>query len=463
MGRLGAMTSPHPHWPAPFRGRMPVNAAVTIPGSKSVTNRALILAAQAKSPSILRKPLVSRDSELMSAGLIALGVAIEDKGDHWIVTPPARLTGPARIDVGNAGTVMRFLPPLAALAHGDITFDGDPRSYERPIGPVIKALEELGAEIDHGGRYSLPMVIKARGILGKGTFGKATLGKATPGDSSANTATSDTQAPAETNLVIDASASSQFLSALLLIAPSMRNGITVTHQGAPLPSMPHIEMTVAMLRQFGATVTVDSDAATWRVEPGELQGLDLIIEPDLSNAAPFISLAMVCGGSITIKDWPKQTTQPGDQLRAIFTTMGATVEYTNDGVKFTGGGSIHGIDIDLHDVGELTPAIAALAALADSPSHLRGIAHLRLHETDRLSALTTELNSLGGKVTEEPSALHITPSPLHQGVFHTYEDHRLATAGAVIGLVIAGIEVENIATTRKTLTDFPGLWNSLLN
>ena len=443
MGRLGAMTSPHPHWSAPFRGRVPVDAHVTIPGSKSVTNRALILAAQAKSPSILRKPLVSRDSELMSAGLVAMGVAIEDKGDHWIVTPPARLTGPAHIDVGNAGTVMRFLPPLAALADGDITFDGDARSYERPIGPVIKALEELGAVIDHGGRYSLPMVIKAHGSLGDTSLGDTSAG--------------------ETNLVIDASASSQFLSALLLIAPSMRNGITVTHRGAPLPSMPHIEMTVAMLRQFGAIVTVDTEAATWRVEPGDLQGLDLTIEPDLSNAAPFISIAMVCGGSITIKDWPKQTTQPGDQLREIFSTMGATVEYTNDGVRFTGGPSIHGIDIDLHDVGELTPSIAALAALADSPSHLRGIAHLRLHETDRLTALTTELNSLGGDVTEEPSALHITPATLHGGVFHTYEDHRLATAGAVIGLVVEGIEVENIATTRKTLTDFPGLWNSLLH
>ncbi len=426
------MTTQHPLWSAPFRGRRPVDAIVEIPGSKSVTNRALILAAQADSPSILRKPLVSRDSELMSAGLSAMGVQILDKGDHWIVTPPVQLQGPASVDVGNAGTVMRFLPPLAALAHGDIAFDGDPRSYERPIGPVIKALEELGIEIDHEGRYSLPMVIKSRGVI--------------PGG----------------HLTIDASASSQFLSALLLVAPSTRDGITVTHSGGALPSMPHIEMTVQMLRDFGATVTVDSAAQSWRVEPGKLRGLDLTIEPDLSNAAPFISLAMVCGGSITISDWPQITTQPGDQLRSIFASMGATVEYVEGGVKFTGAPSIHGIDIDLHDVGELTPSIAALAALADSPSHLRGIAHLRLHETDRLAALTREINSLGGDVTEEPSALHINPAPLHSGVFHTYEDHRLATAGAVIGLVVEGIEVENIATTRKTLTDFPGLWSSLL-
>ncbi len=429
------MTSAHPLWPAPFRGKVPVDAVVTIPGSKSVTNRALILAAQAQTPSTLRRPLVSRDSELMSAGLQSMGVGIENgsdaQGDFWRITP-AKLTGPARVDVGNAGTVMRFLPPLAALAHGDIEFDGDPRSYERPLGPVIKALEDLGIEIEHEGRYSLPMIMKSRGAI--------------PGG----------------ELTIDASASSQFLSALLLVAPSMRDGITVKHSGKSLPSMPHIEMTVQMLRDFGAQVTVDSANNTWRVEPGTLHGVDLVIEPDLSNAAPFISQAMVCGGSITIADWPRATTQPGDQLRKIFTTMGARVEFAEGGLKVTGGESIHGIDIDLHDVGELTPSIAALAALADSPSHLRGIGHLRLHETDRLAALTTEINGLGGAVVEEETALHITPAPLHKGVFHTYEDHRLATAGAVIGLVVDGIEVENIATTRKTLTDFPGLWSSLL-
>ena len=419
------------HWPAPFRGGTPVHAQVRIPGSKSVTNRALILASLATSPSTIRKPLISRDSELMSAGLSALGISITGSDEAWQITP-APLRGPARVDVGNAGTVMRFLPPLAAFAQGDISFDGDPRSYERPLGPVIKALEELGIEIDHGGRYSLPMVIKARGKVKGGA------------------------------LTIDASASSQFLSALLLVAPSMEEGITVTHRGGALPSMPHIEMTVAMLRDFGADVTVDPAAQTWSVKAGALHGKDLVIEPDLSNASPFLSIAMVCGGSITISDWPRATTQPGDQLRDIFTQMGATVALNDDGLTLTGGSSIHGIDIDLHDVGELTPSIAALAALADSPSHLRGIGHLRLHETDRLAALTREINSLGGNVVEEETALHITPAPLHAGVFHTYEDHRLATAGAVIGLVTPGIEVENVATTRKTLPDFPGLWNSLV-
>ena len=428
-------------WPAPFRGRNSVSARVIIPGSKSVTNRALILAAQAQAPSILKRPLISRDSELMVAGLKAMGVGIstlEFNGDlAWKVTP-ANLQGPAKVDVGNAGTVMRFLPPLSALATGDISFDGDPRSYERPLAPVIAALEELGIEIEHGGRYSLPMVVKSKGVI--------------PGGS----------------LTIDASASSQFLSALLLIGPSTTNGITATHKGGPLPSMPHIDMTVQMLRDFGAEVTVDKGVQSWSVAAGRLNGVDLVIEPDLSNAAPFLSIAMVCGGSITIADWPKETTQPGDQLREILKQMGAIVSQSAEGLTITGTDAIHGIDIDLHDVGELTPAIAALAALADSPSHLRGIGHLRLHETDRLAALTREINSLGGHVVEDQTSLRITPvgkfgEGLHAGTFHTYDDHRLATAGAVIGLVVPGIEIENVATTRKTLPDFPGLWQSLIS
>ena len=426
-------------WLAPFRGKKPVDVRVKIPGSKSVTNRALILAAQAEGTSILRRPLISRDTELMVSGLKALGLSIVERVEPEVsfeITGGA-LRGPAKIDVGNAGTVMRFLPPLAALANGVIGFDGDPRSHERPLGPVIKALEELGITIDHDGRYSLPFTMENK------DGGKVRGGE----------------------IDIDASASSQFLSALLLIAPSTELGITARHIGGALPSMPHIEMTVQMLRDFGAKVTVDGAKKTWRVEPGKLKAQDLIIEPDLSNAAPFMSIAMVCGGSITIADWPKVTTQPGDQLRGIFAKMGAKIEFVDGdlgGLKISGDGNIHGIDIDLHDVGELTPAIAALCALADSPSYLQGIGHLRLHETDRLSALRSELNGLGGEVTEEPTALRINPKPLHKGVFHTYEDHRLATTAATIGLVIDGVEVENIATTRKTIPDFPGLWKSLL-
>ena len=423
-------------WRAPYRGLSPVHSTITIPGSKSVTNRALILSSLAQSPSILRKPLRSRDTELMAQGLRALGIEIEEsidaKGDEvWKVTPRP-LYGPASIDVGNAGTVMRFLPPLAALARGLVNFDGDPRSHERPLGPVIAALEELGVSIDHKNRFALPLTINGSGKLKGGT------------------------------VEIDASSSSQFVSALLLVGPAMEQGITIRHVGSSLPSQPHIDMTIAMLRQFGAQVD-DSRSSEWRVEPGILQGQDLVIEPDLSNAAPFMSIALVCGGSLVIRDWPRKTTQPGDALRDIFTQMGGSVEFTTDGLKISGTGKIHGIDIDLHDVGELTPSIAALAALADSPSSLRGIGHLRLHETDRLAALTKEINGIGGKVSEEESALHFQPSTLHAGIFHTYDDHRLATAGAVIGLRVDGIDVENIETTRKTLPDFLGLWSSTLN
>ena len=417
-------------WAAPHRGNSPVSATLTIPGSKSVTNRALILAALCDSPSILRRPLHSRDSALMIAGLKAIGVGIETDENGDLTITPGELYGPAGVDVGNAGTVMRFLPPVAAMAKGIIHFDGDARSHERPLGPVIKALESLGVSIEHGSRYSLPMTINANGRLKGGT------------------------------VEVDATLSSQFISALLLVAPATLEGITVKHIGTSLPSLPHIEMTIAMLREKGVEVIVGDNQ--WIVKPAVMHGSDQVIEPDLSNAAPFMGAAMISGGTVVIRDWPHSTTQPGDELRSIFTQMGARVEFRGSDLAITGD-QIHGIDIDLHDVGELTPSIAALCVFADSPSYLRGIAHLRTHETDRLTALATEINNLGGEVIEEPSALRIIPKPLHAGVFHTYDDHRLATAGAMIGLRIPGIEVENIETTRKTLPDFPGAWAELLN
>ena len=417
-------------WAAPHRGNSPVSATLTIPGSKSVTNRALILAALCDSRSILRRPLHSRDSALMIAGLKAIGVGIETAENGDLTITPGELYGPAGVDVGNAGTVMRFLPPVAAMAKGIIHFDGDARSHERPLGPVIKALESLGVSIEHGSRYSLPMTINANGRLKGGT------------------------------VEVDATLSSQFISALLLVAPATLEGITVKHIGTSLPSLPHIEMTIAMLREKGVEVIVGDNQ--WIVKPAVMHGSDQVIEPDLSNAAPFMGAAMISGGTVVIRDWPHSTTQPGDELRSIFTQMGARVEFRGSDLAITGD-QIHGIDIDLHDVGELTPSIAALCVFADSPSYLRGIAHLRTHETDRLTALATEINNLGGEVIEEPSALRIIPKPLHAGVFHTYDDHRLATAGAMIGLRIPRIEVENIETTRKTLPDFPGAWAELLN
>lgn len=365
----------------------------------------------------------------MAAGLRALGIEILETPDVWRVTP-SQLLGPARIDVGNAGTVMRFLPGVAALAQGEISFDGDPRSHERPIAPVINALRDLGANIEDGGRGALPLTVNGSGSLRGGEIN------------------------------IDASSSSQFVSALLLIGAATTEGITVHHTGSTLPSQPHIDMTVEMLAGVGVTVEV-IDGRTWRVAPQQIAPLDITIEPDLSNAAPFMAAAMVTQGEVTIRDWPKRTTQAGDHLRQILSEMGAEIAFTSEGLKVVGR-QIHGLERNLHDVGELTPVIAALCALADSPSRLTGIAHLRLHETDRLAALAQEINDLGGQVEVTNDGLDIHPRPLHGGTFHTYDDHRLATAGAVLGLVVDGVQVENIGTTLKTLPDFPGLWSELL-
>ncbi|MFD3665942.1 3-phosphoshikimate 1-carboxyvinyltransferase [Streptomyces sp. NPDC058659] len=426
-------------WPAPY-ARGAVDATVTVPGSKSVTNRGLVLAALAAEPGWLRRPLRSRDTLLMAEALRTLGVKIEEgvgpdgTGEAWRIIP-SPLRGPAGVDVGNAGTVMRFLPPVAALADGPVRFDGDPRSHERPLHGVIDALRALGARVDDDGRGALPLTVHGAGGLDGGT------------------------------VEIDASSSSQFVSALLLSAPRFNQGVEVRHVGARLPSLPHIRMTVDMLRAVGAQVDEPEHGGepdVWRVAPSALRGRDLVVEPDLSNAQPFLAAALVTGGRVTVPDWPERTTQPGDALRQIFTEMGGSCELTEAGLTFTGTGRIHGIDVDLGEVGELTPGIAAVAALADSPSTLRGVAHLRLHETDRLAALTKEINELGGDVTETEDGLRIRPRPLHGGVFHTYHDHRMATAGAVIGLAVEGVEIEDVATTAKTLPDFPRMWTEML-
>ncbi|MEO5837977.1 MAG: 3-phosphoshikimate 1-carboxyvinyltransferase [Acidimicrobiales bacterium] len=423
-------------WPAPLADQ-PISAHVTLPGSKSMTNRALILATLARSPSVLSRALFARDTELMMHGLQAMGVVVgvNDRRDETLVIP-AELCGPAQIDVGNAGTVMRFLLPVAALADGDIEFDGDARSHERPLGPVIDALTSLGVNVDHGDRKALPLVVHGRGAVPVGT------------------------APAIVE--IDASASSQFVSALLLAAPRFARPLVVRHVGAPVPSQPHIDMTVEMLRDRG--VVVDTTRADeWRVEPTEFDGFELTVEPDLSNAAAFLAAAMVTAGTVTVEGWPARTTQAGDRLRELFAAMGAQCELSDDGLVLRGPDTIAPIDVDLHDTGELAPVLAAVCARASGPSTLRGIAHLRLHETDRLSALARELTVLGALVTELPDGLRIEPAPLHGAPFETYDDHRLATAAAVLGLVVPGVTVQDIATTAKTLPDFVTRWRTMLD
>ena len=424
----------HP-WLAPVASG-PISADLGIPGSKSVTNRALVLAALSDAPSVITGALSARDTNLMIEALRTLGTTVEQSADGTqIEVTPHPLSGPGHIDCGLAGTVMRFLPPVAALANGDIRFDGDPRARVRPMGAVIEALEKLEVAIDDGGRRTLPFTVRGTGSVHGG------------------------------EVTVDASASSQFISALLLSAARFDTGALIRHSGNAVPSMPHIDMSVAMLREHGVQVDVDAaepTSATWAVSPGPIRALDRTVEPDLSNAAPFLAAAMATGGWVTIPGWPEFTTQPGAALRELLAMMGARVRLDTSGLTVSAGEHIEGLDVDLRDVGELTPILAALCALAKSPSRLSGIAHLRGHETDRLAALATEINRLGGDVEETDDGLIIRPRPLHGGVFQTYHDHRMATAAAVIGLVVPGVEIENVATTSKTLPDFVTMWQTML-
>jgi 3-phosphoshikimate 1-carboxyvinyltransferase len=416
-------------WPAPpVTG--PVDLEVSLPGSKSVTNRALVLAAIADGPSVVRGALRSRDTTLMADALTALGSVVDTTGDDWSVTP-GEFRSDARIECGLAGTVLRFVPPVAGLSTGAASFDGDAHLRHRPVGEVLTALRGLGLEIDDGGRGSLPFTVRGTGTVTGGS------------------------------VVIDASASSQFVSGLLLAGARYEHGVDVRHDGKPVPSLPHIAMTIAMLRDHGVEVD-DADANRWTVGPGPVAAADRVVEPDLSNSAPFLALAAVSGGSVLVRDWPRGTTQAGDALREILGRMGCEVELVDAGLRVRGSGTIRGVDLDLHDVGELTPVVAALCALADSPSHLRGVAHIRGHETDRLAALAAELGGLGADVTERRDGLSFRPAALHGGPFRTYADHRMAHAGVVVGAAVPGVMVEDIATTSKTFPDFAGFWTGLL-
>ena len=422
-------------WLAP-RASGPLDATLQLPGSKSLTNRELVLAALSDGPSVLRAPLHSRDTSLMIEALRSLGVSIADapaNGNYGsdLLIIPAPLEGPASIDCGLAGTVMRFMPPLAALALGPVSFDGDASARRRPMRTTITALRDLGVDVNDDGRGSLPFSLYGTGEVAGG------------------------------EIEIDASASSQFVSGLLLAAPRFTNGLRLRHVGEHLPSLPHIEMTVACLAARGVIVE-NPEPGFWIVPPSIIRAVDIDIEPDLSNAAPFLIAAMVAGGSVTISGWPASTTQVGADLQHLLPRFGATVERSGSGLRVSAGPTITGVDLDLSAAGELAPALVALAALADSPSRITGIAHLRGHETDRLAALAEDINGLGGSVTELDDGLLIEPRTLHGGEWKAFEDHRMATAGAIIGLAVGGVEVDDITTTSKTLPQFADLWTTML-
>ncbi|WP_029068445.1 3-phosphoshikimate 1-carboxyvinyltransferase [Jonesia quinghaiensis] len=426
-------------WHAPHATDLtgPLNALVTVPGSKSLTNRYLLLAGLAHEPSVVRGALQSRDSQLMIDALTTLGATItaSPDGTEVHVTPltVSADIGDVTLDCGLAGTVMRFIPAVAALVRGNVTIDGDEGARARPMGPVITALEDLGVAITrHSGEF-LPFTVHGTGQVTGGT------------------------------VTVDASASSQFISGLLLSAARFDQGLTVRHNGSRVPSLPHIDMTCDVLSELGVIASSAASGA-WTVEAGPIRGGEVYVEPDLSNATPFMAAALVLGGTVTIPGWPLKTTQPGALAPSIFERMGARCDINERGLTITGNGVIHGLGhLDLSAAGELAPTFAALAALASSPTEIHGIAHLRGHETDRLAALSGEINRMGGNCEQHEDGLLITPVPLHGGVFQTYHDHRMATAGAIIGLRVTDVAVENIDTTAKTLPGFATMWRDMLN
>ena len=423
-------------WRAPA-AHGPVRATLRLPGSKSISNRALMLAALSDSPSTLRGLLTARDTSLALAALRVLGCSVDETGGGLSVSAASLAAGAAvSVDVGNAGTVMRFLPAVAALSAASVAFDGDPRARERPIGALLVALRTLGVAIDDGGRGALPFTIHGSGSVRGGA------------------------------VTLDASGSSQLVSGLLLAAARFDRGIEVQHEGPPVPSLPHIEMTVRMIAGAGADVEVGAGERPdfWRVRPGRLDLGDFTIEPDLSNAGPFLAAALVTGGSVTIKDWPANSLQPADAILDVLTRMGAAVSSGPEGLTVTGSGVIHGIEADLRDIPELCLPLTSVAALASGPSTFSGVGHTRLQETDRLAAITKEINALGGDVTELPDSLTIRPRPLRAEpghVFESYDDHRMVMAAAVLGLAVPGIEVTNVATVGKTFPDFTARWGEL--
>lgn len=424
-------------WRAPA-AHGPVRATLRLPGSKSITNRALILAALSDSPSVVRGLLKARDTSLAVGALRTLGCGITEDGTDVGVHPGRPAEGAAvSVDVGNAGTVMRFLPAVAALTPASVAFDGDPRARERPVGALLSALRTLGVSIDDGGRGALPFTVHGTGSVPGGP------------------------------VTLDASGSSQLVSGLLLAAPRFAAGVEVRHSGPPVPSLPHIEMTVRMLRDAGADVEVGAGARPdhWVVRPGRLHLGDFTVEPDLSNAGPFLAAALVTGGSVTIRDWPAVSLQAADAILDVIGRMGGSVTRGDSGLTVTGSGVINGISADLRDIPELCLPLTSVAALASGPSTFTGVGHTRAQETDRLAAIAKEINALGGDVTEQPDGLTVRPRPLSAPTGHafgSYDDHRMVMAAAVLGLGVPGIEVLNVATVGKTFPDFTALWESLV-
>jgi len=409
-----------------------INSTLEIPGSKSATNRAFVLAALGNKISTISNPLFARDTNLMLEALEKLGCNVLRQSNSVQISPMGKAHEDISIDVGLAGTVMRFVPPLAALSTGTTNFDGDERARNRPMKTLIESLKKLNVNVIDKNDGKLPFSINSDGQIIGG------------------------------ELEIDASESSQFISALMLVGAKFTNGLAIKHVGKNLPSLPHIEMTIEMLKEVGVK-TIQIDKSTWKIENQEIKSKDWHIEPDLSNAGPFLAAAMVTNGEVRIKDWPINTTQAGNSWIEILSLMGANIQLNSNELILKNNSEIKGINYNLKDVGELTPVLVAISLFANSKSEFSGISHLRGHETDRLAALVENITSIGGDAKETEDGLIIHPKELHGGIWKAFDDHRMATAGAVIGLRIKDICVDDIATTSKTLPNFENMWNQLVN
>lgn len=416
-------------WSAP-NAHAPVDADVAVPGSKSMTARALVLSALSGGPSTISGGLLARDSQLMREAVTALGTLVIETDEGWRVEPGrSKVVAQTTIDCGLSGTVMRFVPGVAALAPTTATFVGDAAAGHRPVRPLLDALRQLGVAADAAA--SLPFVVRGGGQVPGGACH------------------------------IDASASSQFVSGALLPAARFANGATVTNVGPPVPNRPHLTMTMGMLRRHGAQVSAQGES--WSVAPGGLTAYDWAIEPDLSNAVPFFAAAMLTGGRVSVVGLGPDSVQPVHDVGELLGSLGADISLGESGITVSGTGRISGGTLDLRHLGELTPAVVALAMTADAPTTIKGVGYLRGHETDRLAALATEAERVGGAVSVRDDGLLVTPRRLRPAVWHSYRDHRMATAGAIVGLVVPGMQIDDIGSTAKTFPTFPELWHQMLS
>ncbi|MBO9310050.1 MAG: 3-phosphoshikimate 1-carboxyvinyltransferase [Chloroflexi bacterium] len=407
--------------------KRPIDAVISVPGSKSITNRALVLAALAEGESALENALFSEDSHWCSQALQRLGIPIKAEAEaaRFLVQGRGGILPAAHADlfVGNSGTTARFLVAVAALGNGTYRFDGVPRMRQRPIGPLLAALRQLGAQFSfEGAPNAFPLTVHAAGLQG----GAATL---------------------------EATNSSQYVSALLQVAPYARRDVTIYLTGEVV-SEPYIEMTLRVMAQFGV-IADKSDYRNYHVRAGQrYQAQRYVIEPDASNATYFFAAAALVGGRVRVPHLSANSLQGDVRFVDVLEQMGCQVERAATYLEVRSIGQLRGVDVDLNAMSDTAQTLAAIAPFASTPTRIRNIGHIRHKETDRIAALATELRKLGAQVEERADSLTIYPSALRPAEIETYDDHRMAMAFAVTGLALDGVRIKNPACTAKTFPDF---------